>query len=503
MIKSIICRKRRNYLFFIPFLLYPCICLLTASTGTAESRGINVKISGTGGSAQKIHLYSSYYALVVGCSKYTNGWPDLPNPVSDAREVSQALRGLGFQIRLVENPSSRELRRALNRLMVDVGREPERAIIVYFAGHGHTVNRADGKKLGFIVPVDAPNPDVDLLGFMELAISMQEIEQLSALIHSKHVLMFFDSCFSGALFSVSRANPPRYIAEQVSKPVRQFITAGSENEEVPDQSIFKICLLQAILDRHADFNDDGYITGQELGSYLQQKVVNYTDGGQHPQYGKINNPRLDKGDFVFVYQNTGEAKQNIWSLENETRKKLMHSGQISLDVGFFFEGQGGKPYPMRNGIKLSANDNYAVYFKPKQNCHVYVIQQDASGKFYCLFPNPDYGTETNPAKNGNGYWVPSRDTWFYLDNFKGKEWIYLVATKTQSETIIQFIEAINEGNIKEPTLSKAITKMGPAGVRRSAFEAVTVPGKDKMDLIIEKTLSDGAGFVHSIWFNHQ
>jgi hypothetical protein len=34
--------------------------------------------------------------------------------------------------------------------------------------------------------------------------------------------------------------------------------------------------------------------------HLQEKVVNYTRGGQHPQYGKINNPKLDRGDFIFV-----------------------------------------------------------------------------------------------------------------------------------------------------------------------------------------------------------
>ena len=34
--------------------------------------------------------------------------------------------------------------------------------------------------------------------------------------------------------------------------------------------------------------------------YLADKVVNYTRGRQHPQYGKINNPNLDRGDFIFV-----------------------------------------------------------------------------------------------------------------------------------------------------------------------------------------------------------
>jgi len=63
--------------------------------------------------------------------------------------------------------------------------------------------------------------------------------------------------------------------------------------------MFKRSLLVG-LKGDADLTGDGYITGSELGMYLSSKVVKYTKGKQHPQYGKINNPELDRGDFVFV-----------------------------------------------------------------------------------------------------------------------------------------------------------------------------------------------------------
>jgi len=63
--------------------------------------------------------------------------------------------------------------------------------------------------------------------------------------------------------------------------------------------MFKRCLLIG-LEGDADLTGDGYITGSELGMYLSEKVVNYTHRRQHPQYGKINNPDLDRGDFIFV-----------------------------------------------------------------------------------------------------------------------------------------------------------------------------------------------------------
>ena len=79
---------------------------------------------------------------------------------------------------------------------------------------------------------------------------------------------------------------PDDITEKSALPVRQYITAGREDEQVPDRSMFKRCFLVG-LEGDADLTGDGYITGSELGMYLSDKVVNYTRRRQHPQYGKI------------------------------------------------------------------------------------------------------------------------------------------------------------------------------------------------------------------------
>jgi hypothetical protein len=47
---------------------------------------------------------------------------------------------------------------------------------------------------------------------------------------------------------------------------------------------------------------DGYVTGVELGMYLQKQVPRYQTG-QTPQYGKILDPYLDEGNFVFEVGN--------------------------------------------------------------------------------------------------------------------------------------------------------------------------------------------------------
>lgn len=258
----------------------------------AKQRGISVKAK----SGESLYLYKDYHALVVGVGDY-DFWPDLQGAVKDAKEVAEHLKKAGMKVKLISNPTSKQLKRSLNQLTYSEGKEKNRGILFFYSGHGETESLATGEKLGYIVPKDCPTITQDYMGFTEKAISMNQIETYALRIKSKHVLMVFDSCFSGSIFS-SLKGVPRDITEKSNRPVRQFITAGNEDEQVPDDSIFKTCFVQGI-DGEADYNKDGYVTGSELGMYLDASVVNYTKGSQHPQYGKIRHPKLDKGDFIF------------------------------------------------------------------------------------------------------------------------------------------------------------------------------------------------------------
>lgn len=101
---------------------------------------------------------------------------------------------------------------------------------------------------------------------------MQRIEEYALQIQAKHALFLFDSCFSGSLFALSRAVPD-IISYKTAQPVRQFITSGSANETVPDESIFRAQFMRA-LQGEADSDQDGYVTGTELSEFLQRTVVN-------------------------------------------------------------------------------------------------------------------------------------------------------------------------------------------------------------------------------------
>lgn len=294
--------------FLLPLVFFFSFSLLSFPADLfAVDRGMTVVSKNKGGpmkpvsirdaEGNEVGLFKESHALVIGVSRYDNGWPQLPGVLNDIRMVREALENHGFNVVVVADPDKKQLEDAIHQFIYTYGQKMDTRLVFYFAGHGYTMKLAYGGDMGYIVPRDAPDPKVDQLGFLEKAIDMQQFEVYSKRMQAKHALFLFDSCFSGSIFSTSRAIPEN-ISYKTSLPVRQFITAGSANESVPDESIFRAQFIAA-LEGEGDMDKDGYITGVELGEYLQKTVVNYSKGYQHPQYGKIRDRNLDKGDFVF------------------------------------------------------------------------------------------------------------------------------------------------------------------------------------------------------------
>ena len=254
-----------NKMGHLVFALIIVLSFGASSTAFADTRGISLKIKDTQG--QEVGLYNESHALLIGVSNYTKGWPKLPGVGQDVTAIKTLLEKQGFNVVTVNDPDREALLKAFDSFIERHGYNPDDRLIIYFAGHGHTVKQAYGEEMGYIVPIDAPNPNTDRNGFLSKALDMQTVEVYAKRIQSKHVLFVFDSCFSGSIFALSRA-VPESISYKTIKPVRQFITSGSAEEQVPDKSLFRDQLISA-LNGEADLNKDGYITGTELGEFLQ------------------------------------------------------------------------------------------------------------------------------------------------------------------------------------------------------------------------------------------
>ena len=315
-------KKRFTTVILLLFLL-----LNTFTAFAQTNRGAaNVKVKMTNGKTEEIKLYDASYALVIGNGKYTSGWDNLPGVASDVTAVKTVLENQGFTVETAENLASRDFSNRILQFIDDYGYEPNNRLLIYYAGHGHTLkSTGDGRDLGYVVPVDAPLPSKDELGFKRKAIPMDDILNFAKKIQSKHALFVFDSCFSGRLVSRGEIKVPPIIQESIAYPVRQFITAGAANQPVPDESIFRRSFVRA-LEGEADRNADGYITGTELAEYLKEKVTNYSNRQQTPQYGKINDIELDKGDFVFVIPKiTADNSEKSSPVEREFWEAIKNS----------------------------------------------------------------------------------------------------------------------------------------------------------------------------------
>nr|VFJ72313.1 MAG: Protein of unknown function (DUF1566) [Candidatus Kentron sp. FW] len=244
---------------------------------------------------REVLRYGKSYALLIGVSDYKY-WNDLTQVHRELDQVAEMLKTQGFEIVRINDPSSDQLIDAFKDFKNKYGFKPENRLLFFFSGHGHTRNR---NSKGYLVPRDAPIPDQDETDFLSKALPMTQILAWAREIEVYHALFLFDSCFSGTVFK-QRALSKRasHITKSTAGKVRQFITAGDAGEEVPAKSTFTPAFVDAILYGKADLYKDGYITGTELGLYLKSEVPKYVH--QNPQFGKIKDYELARGDFVFV-----------------------------------------------------------------------------------------------------------------------------------------------------------------------------------------------------------
>jgi hypothetical protein len=330
------------------------ISILPPSTSAQTGNGVldiwlKVRESADAPNDQKVTLYTKSKALVIGIDGYDgHNWPQLSNGVKDAEEVAKGLAAQGFEVTLKKNLKSDELNRALRSFFIIEGDDPNVRLLLWFAGHGHTIDEE-----AYLVPADAPSPKSDA-EFRDKAVSLRRFAEYMREAKARHVLAIFDSCFSGSVFNVARSRPPPAITLATTQPVREFISSGEAEQVVSDDGTFRKLFLDVLAGKEpdADANHDGYVTGTELGLFLMQKITDLTENRQTPRYGKLNAYGYDRGDFVFqvgkpeipatlpaATQATSEAEQaaQAWTETKDTK----NPAQLEMFIRRFGDGSYG------------------------------------------------------------------------------------------------------------------------------------------------------------------
>ena len=304
-------------------------------------------------------IYDNSWALIIGIDKYQNV-QSLDYAVNDAKDIQNMLVGK-FQfpkdnIRLLINEEATQasILQEFSNITKKAGTNDR--VLIFFAGHGKTEDLPAGGEIGYLLPVDA-NDDLYLS-----SINMDEIKTLSLRAEAKHILYLIDACYGG-IISVGARNAGNFMMwgeydyettqdyyEKTTKTnffqkitqdkSRQIITAGGRDEIAQEKaewghSAFTKNLLSGLRDSKADINTDGYITSQELGSYLKKKVTIDTNKKQTP---KIRDLSSDEGEFVFVLSEDTAVIQDKTADKEETLSDKANSSYLSKKHSITMKG---------------------------------------------------------------------------------------------------------------------------------------------------------------------
>jgi len=284
---------------------------------------------------KSLKLYSHSYALVISVSEYggKDPWVKLSNTRKEMDDVSDELRINGFEVHRLTDPDGDELSKVIRSFLANYGREVDTRVVFFFSGHGYFDKQTNE---AYLVPRDAMRPSSKNSNFYDKAYAIGDIKTAAFRMPARHGLFIFDNCFSGMVFKsdnvpaqpVDRGNTFskrwRFLEGNASTPVRQFISAGGPDQVLPAVSIFVPAFIQA-LKGGASRNNDGYVTGKEIGLFVSEQVT---------QISRTQTPYSDVlgqvlGDMIFQ---TGSASGDVVTRTDESVTSSLGAEPIQSTV---------------------------------------------------------------------------------------------------------------------------------------------------------------------------
>ena len=218
---------------------------------------------------QVSQLYQKSIAVIIGIDDYQN-CPGVKYAVHGAQNIQEKLKKLGFHdiTTLLDREASKERIYYELRHKLPLKASPNDRVVIYFAGHSYEDGSSDDLKHKFIIPANAKT-----LQSSDNELSLAFIKDIFDRITTKHLLCVFDACFSGLdryLQSAQAGNGVFDIESMANRKVLQFITLNCEGKvsNTEKQGLLTSNFLKG-LDGEADIDKDGFITGTELGMFIQ------------------------------------------------------------------------------------------------------------------------------------------------------------------------------------------------------------------------------------------
>lgn len=268
---------------------------------------VRVVARGTGGEvaeAVAAPRVDERWAVVIGIGEYASeDIPDLEFASADARAVYDFLTGDAAgpfepeRVRFLEDEEATgaAMREALFVFLQQA--DWDDLVVIYYAGHGAPDPNRPGNL--YLLPHDA-----DLGAMAATAFPMWDVKTaLRRQIASERVVVIADACHSAgtredAMGVTGGSNPIAGGFAELFTPSRRLtITAADANEFSLEDArwgghgVFTHFLLEA-LRGEGDADGDGIVTFTEAYDYVFTRVVDATEGRQHPQRAGIGDVPL-------------------------------------------------------------------------------------------------------------------------------------------------------------------------------------------------------------------
>jgi hypothetical protein len=273
------------------------------------------------------------YAIVVSISEYIGeqnyGYPRLETSRSDSEKMRRfLLEDAGFDyVHVLTEEKVTKVR--LNELMIDIFPTmvtPKDRFLFYWSGHGDQRNlEGINRAFGYL-----PLHNSRKRQFSSM-INMDDISNWDRLIPARHTLFVLDACLSGLAGIQEKSDAKSLSIEQLSRPARHLITAGTATEKVITGDRWKGSLFtEAFIegakgDAGSKMFSDGIIGLSDLISYVRRRVnfERQSIGWEKTLTPQLNKLQFSEGEFFFsvpMFASHIELKQNPWTTTSSQPK---------------------------------------------------------------------------------------------------------------------------------------------------------------------------------------
>ncbi len=157
-----------------------------------------------------------------------------------------------------------------------------------------------------------------------------------------------------------------------------------------------------------------------------------------------------------------------------------------------------------------AGEKFRMMFRANTDCYVYVIAIDGSAWAQGVFPSLTLPF-ANPIKQGQQYVIPDNNNWFSLDQFKGIETVFFVASPDKRQDIEEILASIGGRERHPATAPQQVTEAPiiPAGFhgRQQSTTPFTLgqSSASDQDLMPTTYFTQKAGEALRVtrWFRHE